>query len=83
MNIPTDNAGAVLFFSHEELRPVLHAPVQRRREEALHLVRTALVKASQPIPPCMEIKVFHSREGALFFVLPKIPSSCPEIGQIC
>ena len=82
MNIPTDNAGSVLFFSHEELRPVLHAPVQRRREEALQLVRTALAKARAPIPPCMEIKVFHSREGALFFVLPKIPRSCPDVGQI-
>lgn len=82
MTIPTDNAGTVLFFSHEELRPLLHVPIQRRREEALRLVRSALAKAREPIPPCMEIKVFHSRQGALFFVLPKMPSSCPRIGQI-
>ena len=35
--------------------------------------RRALAQAQRPMPPTAELHVFPAREGALVFVLPRLP----------
>lgn len=69
MTISPLAAGVVLTLSREELpagRPL-------SREALLPLVRRALAQARRPMPPTAELHVFPAREGALVFVLPRLP----------
>ena len=66
MTISPLAAGVVLTLSREELpagRPL-------SREALLPLVRRALAQAQRPMPPMAELP---AREGALVFVLPRLP----------
>ena len=69
MTISAIDTGSVLYFSHDEL-PTVRPLTQ---EAVLPLIRRALAKARHPIPPAMEVKSFSSRQGVLFFVLPRLP----------
>ena len=69
MTISAIDTGSVLYFSHDEL-PTVRPLTQ---EAVLLLIRRALAKARHPIPPAMEVKSFSSRQGVLFFVLPRLP----------
>lgn len=69
MTISPLAAGVVLTLSREELpagRPL-------SREALLPLVRRALAQAQRPMPPTAEFHVFPAQEGALVFVLPRLP----------
>ena len=68
MTISAIDTGSVLYFSHDEL-PTVRPLTQ---EAVLPLIRRALAKARHPIPPAMEVKSFSSRQGVLFFVLPRL-----------
>lgn len=71
MTISAIDTGCVLYFLREELPP--DAPLTQ--EAVLPLIRRAMAGARRPIPPAMEIKSFASRQGVLFFVLPKLPEA--------
>ena len=64
MTISAIDTGSVLYFSHDEL-----PTVRPLTQEAV----LPLAKARHPIPPAMEVKSFSSRQGVLFFVLPRLP----------
>ena len=77
MTISAIDTGSVLYFSHEEL-PAARPLTQ---EAVLPLIHRALAQARHPIPEPMEVKSFASRQGVLFFVLPRLPEGPgPEEG---
>ncbi|MFQ7139794.1 hypothetical protein [Evtepia sp.] len=78
MTISPLAAGVVLTLSREELpagRPL-------SREALLPLVRRALAQAQRPMPPTAELHVFPAREGALVFVLPRLPGGPAGLGAL-
>ena len=78
MTISPLAAGVVLTLSREELpagRPL-------SREALLPLVRRALAQAQRPMPPMAELRVFPAREGALVFVLPRLPGGTAGQGAL-
>ena len=75
MNLSQSGGGTALFFSREELAALQLSPQGLTQAQALRLVRDALARARQPIPPAMELIFFPSRQGALFFVLPQLPQA--------
>ncbi|MGN0969656.1 MAG: hypothetical protein ACI4OM_02760 [Evtepia sp.] len=74
MNLSQSGGGTTLFFSREELAALHLSPHSLTQAQALRLVRGALAQARQPIPPAMELSLFPSRQGVLFFVLPRLSS---------
>ena len=65
MTIIRQGPGTVLLLSSEELpSPALS------REELLSLLRGALSRGGHPLPPSLEIQMFHGRQGVLFLLLP-------------
>ncbi len=79
MTISAIDTGSVLYFSHEEL-PAARPLTQ---EAVLPLIHQALAKARYPIPEAMEVKSFTSRQGVLFFVLPRLPEEDGGPGLLC
>ena len=75
MNLSQSDGGTALFFSREELAALHLSPHGLTQVQSLRLVRDALARARQPIPPSMELSVFPSRQGVLFFVLPRLPQA--------
>ena len=69
MTISRRAAGVVLTLSREELP----AGGPLARGALLPLGRRALAQAQRPMPPTAELHVFPAREGALVFVLPRLP----------
>ena len=65
MTIIRQGPGAILLLSTEELP----SPASTR-EELLPLLRGALSRVGHPLPPSLEIQMFHGRQGVLFLLLP-------------
>lgn len=63
MTIHSQGPGAILFLTREEL-------AGRREEELLPFLRARLIQAGHLPSSAPEIRVFPSRQGALFLVLP-------------
>ncbi|MGM9577855.1 MAG: hypothetical protein ACI3VS_00590 [Evtepia sp.] len=78
MNLSQSDGGTALFFSREELDSLHLSSHGLTQAQALRLVRDALVRARLPIPPAMELTAFPSRQGILFFVLPRLPQAEEE-----
>ena len=77
MTISAIDTGSVLYFSHDEL-----PTVRPLTQEAVLPLSRALAKARHPIPPAMEVKSFSSRQGVLFFVLPRLPEET-AVAPLC
>ena len=75
MIIAPQGAGTALYYTRDELSALDPAPGNNGQEALLRLIRTALVRASRPVPFPMEIRSFFSRHGALFLVLPATSDS--------
>lgn len=75
MTISDQGTGSVLYFSHEELQAACLTPDRLTEHETLSLIRSALARARRPVPQDLEVKSFFSRQGVLFFVLPRL--TCP------
>lgn len=72
MKISPSDGGTTLFFSLEELAARSLSPCCLTQDQALPLIRGALAEARLPIPPAMEISLFPSPRGALFFLRPQL-----------
>ncbi len=68
MTISPLAAGVVLTLSREELPAGRPLPGRH-----CSLWSGALAQAQRPMPPTAELHVFPAREGALVFVLPRLP----------
>lgn len=69
MTISAIDTGSVLYFSHDELPTVRPRP----RKASFPSSAGPWPRPRHPIPPAMEVKSFSSRQGVLFFVLPRLP----------
>ena len=67
MTIIRQGPGALLLLSREELpSPAL------TQEELLPLLRGALSRDREALPPSLEIRAFPGRQGVLFLLLPTL-----------
>ena len=71
--------GAALFLTREELAAAHLTPETLSCRESMPLILQALRQAGRPVPPCLEIQCFPSRDGVLFLLRSRVedaPSDC-------
>lgn len=73
MTISVSGAGAVLYFSYQELHAHPAFSGTLTRETAHALVHAALAASAQPIPSSMEVSCFPAHHGVLLFAFPSMP----------